>query len=281
MEISINGKLADIVLEKEEKVGDVLSGLENWLQGSGNRISGLAIDGLNISAEQVPEALAYKLSAHKAMDITIISWSELAIEALVQLKETCLHYNNSSFIEYSAIRKQWEESAAATFLYSEIREFHELAGLCFAGEGVSASNLLLFAEERIRELGDPERELENMEKPVSEIARRMEELPLDVQTGKDGKAAETIQFFTQMAEKLFRLLRVLKLRKPDFDSCQVEGLGIREFLNGFNTALGELTSAYKNQDAVLIGDLAEYEMAPRLLKLYSALKNFFPAEVQK
>jgi hypothetical protein len=278
MEISINGKVADIVLEKEEKVGDVLAGLENWLQGSGNRISGLSIDGSKISAEQLLEALAYELNAHKAMDISISSWEELAIEALEQLKETCDLYSGSSFIECSAIRKQWEESPAAAFLFGEIREFHELAGLCFAGEGISAGNLLLLADERIRELEYPVRELENMEKPVSEIVRRMEELPLDVQTGKDGKAAETIQLFTQMGEKIFRLLRVLKLRKSGFDSCEVDGMGIREFLNDFNTAQGELNAAYKNQDAVLIGDLAEYEMAPRLLKLFSALKNLFPAE---
>jgi hypothetical protein len=215
------------------------------------------------------------------MDITVSSWEDLAIEALVQLKETCKRYNNASFTECLAIKKQWEESAAATFLHGEIKELHEYASLCFSGVGISAGNLLLLVDERIHELEYPERELENMEKPISEIARRMEEVPLDVQTGKDGKAAETIQFFTQMAEKLFRLLRILKLRKSGFDSFQVEELGMREFLNDFNTALVELTAAYKNQDSVLIGDLAEYEMAPRLLKLYSALKNFFLAEAQK
>ena len=35
--------------------------------------------------------------------------------------------------------------------------------------------------------------------------------------------------------------------------------------------LKELVEAYEIQDAVLVGDLAEYELSPRLLKLYSAL----------
>jgi hypothetical protein len=41
----------------------------------------------------------------------------------------------------------------------------------------------------------------------------------------------------------------------------------------FNSTLKELFSAYENRDTVLVGDIAEYELAPRLLKLFSAMKN--------
>jgi hypothetical protein len=274
MVISINGKQADIVLENEKTVGDLLLGIENWIQGTGNRLSGLVIDGTKINAAQLQQAMENELHDIKTIDISISAWEELAIEALADLKETCNYYNKASFEEYAEIKKNWEESAAAAFLSVEINDLHELAGLCFAGEGISAGSLLFVTDERIRELENPAKELETIELPVSEIVRRMEELPLDVQTGKDRKAAETIQLFTQMGEKLFRLLRLLKLQKPGFESLTVDGSEIKVFLSDFSDALGELSSAYKNQDMVLIGDSAEYEMAPRLSKLYTAIKDF-------
>ncbi|MDR1057937.1 MAG: hypothetical protein LBL43_00160, partial [Treponema sp.] len=52
----------------------------------------------------------------------------------------------------------------------------------------------------------------------------------------------------------------------------IDGRTIREFVEDFGAALGELTAAYEGYDAVLLGDLAEYELAPRLVKLYGALK---------
>jgi hypothetical protein len=258
-----------------------LLGIESWIQGTGNRLSGLAIDGLKIKAEQLQDSMFNELNNIKTIDISISAWEELAIEALAVLKEACNYYDKASFEEYAEIKKQWENSAAAAFLSAEISDLHVLAGLCFAGEGISVGGLLFAVDERIRELGNPARELQTIEEPVSEIVRRMEDLPLDVQTGKDKRAAETIQLFTQMGEKLFRLLRVLKLQKPGFESFTIDGSGVKDFLNDFNAAIGELSTAYKNQDMVLIGDFAEYEMAPRLSKLYAAFKDFFLAGAQK
>jgi len=281
MEISINGEPADIIIEKEKNVGDVLSSLEQWLLGSGNRLSGLSIDGVVIGVTGLTEAMERELHSIRNLDIRISSWNELALEALEALKKTCVLYGDSAFELRPEIRSRWEESPAAAFISAEITDLHELAQLSFGGEGLSTGDLGILVEERLRELADPAGEINNMEKPISEIVRRMEGLPLDVQTGKDGKAAETIQLFSRIGEKLFRLLQVLKHRGLFFESFQIDGLPVKGFLNDFNTALGELCAAYGNQDTVLIGDYAEYELAPRLLKLFSALRDFSLGEARK
>jgi hypothetical protein len=41
----------------------------------------------------------------------------------------------------------------------------------------------------------------------------------------------------------------------------------------FGAALKELLAAYEVRDAVLVGDLAEYELAPRLRGLYAAINT--------
>ncbi|MDR1637946.1 MAG: hypothetical protein LBR93_11490, partial [Treponema sp.] len=45
MDITINGKAADITLEDEKTLGEVLAGLEAWIRESGHRLSGLEVDG--------------------------------------------------------------------------------------------------------------------------------------------------------------------------------------------------------------------------------------------
>ena len=278
MEISINEKPADIILETEKNVGDVLTGLEQWLEGTGNRLSGLVIDGLVVNAGEVGDAMKRELEGIRNMDIRISPWDELAMEALGGLKEACVLFGDSAFELRPEIRRGWEESAAAAFISAEIKDLHDLANLSFGGEGLSTGDLRILVEERLRELVDPGGEIKNLEKPVSEIIRRMEEIPLDVQTGKDGKAAETIQFFSRIGEKLFRLLKTLKHRGFLFESFSIDGVPAKGFINDFSAALRELSAAYGNQDTVLVGDLAEYELAPRLLKLFSALKDFSLAE---
>ncbi|MDR3139677.1 MAG: hypothetical protein LBT95_08410, partial [Treponema sp.] len=117
-----------------------------------------------------------------------------------------------------------------------------------------------------------------METLVSAIAARLEDLPLDIQTGKDERAAETVQLFSHIAEKLFRLLYCLKFDGLSPDALTVESLPIQKFIEEFGTALKELTAAYEAKDAVLVGDLAEYELAPRLVSLYRTLKTPVIAE---
>ena len=53
---------------------------------------------------------------------------------------------------------------------------------------------------------------------------------------------------------------------------KVAGTPMAEYLTEFGAALKELLAAYEQRDAVLVGDLAEYELAPRLRDLYAAMR---------
>ena len=281
MEISINNKPADIVLENEKNMGDLLTGFEQWLEGTGSRLSGLCIDGMDISAAGISEIFELKLDNIKTLDIRISFIDELSMEALAELKEYCNMYADSSFEERARLQKKWEDSAAKAFLAEEIKDVHDLSCLSFTGQGILPENLSSIAEERYRELANPNEEINNTEKTLLEIINRMEELPLDIQTGKDSRASESVQLFSGMGEKLFRILFIFRKRGLAFDSFMVDGMPVIDFLDDFGAALKELTTAYINQDLVLIGDLAEYELAPRLLKLFTALKDFSLAEAVK
>jgi hypothetical protein len=273
MRISINGSPADITLETEKTIGDILSGMDKWLEGSGGRLSGLLIDGRKIGPAALDEAFGLSLDGIGSLDIAVSSWRELAAEALLSLEEICGAWGSLPFEGREEVRKRWEDSAAAAFLASEIPDMHGFAERSLAGEGLSPGDLGSLVTERLRELEDPGEEINRTESLVSSVAGRLEDLPLDIQTGKDGRAAETMQLFSRTAEKLFRLLFILKTSCLPQETLVIDHRDAKDFMTEFNSALKELSAAYENRDAVLIGDLSEYELAPRLIKFFTALKD--------
>ncbi|MDR3276575.1 MAG: hypothetical protein LBT11_05130 [Treponema sp.] len=248
MQIYLNGEEADISLEAEQTVGELLSGLDAWLRGSGLRFSGLRIDGESLAGDTLAWAFERPLAGINAIDIRLSSRWDLALEAL----NRALAALQSSGNGYPA----WEESPAASFLAADMPEIFTLVDRAMQGreERAQAVNL---AEERIREIEGPEAELARIGGQLKGLADRMEELPLDIQTGKDGRAAETISLFAVLGEKLIRIFA----RLPEQ----------RDFVKDFGPVVRELQAAYEQKDAVLVGDLAEYEIAPRLRSLGGSL----------
>ena len=272
MEILLNSKPADIILNTEKTLGDVLSGIELWISSTGNRISKIYADGKEISGQDLEKAFDWEIKNITKLEIYVSLWRDLAIEALETLLASCTAWEDTPFDERKQIVSAWVESPAARFLTTDIGDLSQLAGLFFSGEGLSAGDLTILIEERLRELKDPNRELGNAEVLVKTISERMEELPLDMQTGKDQRAAETILLFSRIAEKLFRVFFIFKSEGLSMDDFTIDDLPAATFISEFNAALLELSAAYENQDIVLAGDVAEYELAPRISKLYIALK---------
>jgi len=273
MVIYINEKPADITLDTEKTLGDVMSGIEQWIAPSGSRIKKICLDNKDISADTIGESFRIDVADIKKLDVFVSPWRELAAEALEDLYETCVLFNKAAFDERKNIAAEWEKSSASRFLASDIPDLSYLAGLALSGEGLSASDFSMLIEERLRELASPKEEIDNSTAKVELIAGRLEELPLDMQTGKDQKAVEAIQLFSGISEKLFRILFIYKSEGLIPEAFAIDGLPAKKFLEEFNSTLKELSSAYESRDTVLVGDIAEYELAPRLLKLFFAMKD--------
>jgi hypothetical protein len=274
MDIYINKKTADITLEAEKTIGDLLSGIEDWLHGQGCRINGLEIDGEAVSGMDISSVFGRELDQIGAVNITTCSHSELALDALCQARGFLAARAKNEGQEN--IARLWRTAPAASFLRDEIgqlfRDIDEVFELDEAEGAAKAERVISLVDERIRELLNPEEELKRIESLVAGIAGRLEELPLDIQTGKDGRAAETVNIFSAIVEKLFRLFYLIQTQGQDLSGILVDSSPVYDFLGEFNTALKELLAAYEGRDVVLVGDLAEYELAPRLRSFYGALK---------
>ena len=273
MNIFINEKPAEISLDTERTLGDVMTGLELWISPTGNRIQRICVDGKDIGGDALTEAFCLDIQDIGRLDVYIRSWRELAAEALGILHETCGLFGNAPFDERVQIFEAWTGSAASRFLKSDIPDISNLADRAMSGEGLLPSDLALVVEERLSEIADPWQEINRVGAQVEITAARMEEFSLDMQTGKDRRAAETVQLFSQIGEKLFRVFFIYKSEGLSMETFVIGDLPARVFIEEFNAALRELSLAYENRDTVLAGDIAEYELAPRLLKFYATLKN--------
>jgi hypothetical protein len=273
MDISINGKTADITLETERTVGELLSGLDGWLRGSGYRLNGLEIDGEPVAGADISSVFGRDIGGIGAVDIKACPHSELALDALCGARGFLSAFADG---EQGGVSQAWREAPAASFLREEsgrlFRDIDAAFELGGAEGAAKAGRMIPLVDERIRELAGPEEELGRLEALVAETARRLEELPLDIQTGRDGRAAETVDIFSAVAEKLFRLFYLIQAQGQDLSGILVNSSPVYGFLDEFNTALRELLAAYESRDVVLVGDLAEYELAPRLRSFYEALK---------
>jgi hypothetical protein len=273
MDFTINGQTANITLEKEETVGELLFGIDEWLQDSDHTLSGIMINGEEIASGSISEAFLRKLDDVKTIEIKTSSRMELYIEALRAVLEYLEVYKDASFEDKKVIQKNWEDGAAASFIKNREAALFNMLNDVFSGEGMNPIDAESIIAERMRELGNPREEIAAMQSLVEDCVTRLEDLPLDLQTGKDFRAAETIQLFSGISVKLFRIVAIIEKQNLNFENINVDDQNITAFMKDFSTALQELLSAYESKDSVLVGDLAEYELAPRLRAFYAALNN--------
>ncbi len=263
MEVKINGQKIDITFENEKTIGEVMAGVENWLSSSGHRLSGVSIDGEEAGASLLEEIFAKEIDSIKTLDISTLSLPELMIISLFNLLEDIEEYKKLEFEDRKTFLENWKESPQALFAFEQMPDLFAAYTETFSVNGLSPQALHSITEERLREVKSPADEFKNLKPLLDETCSRLVDLPLDIQTGKDAQAAQTIQIFSGIAEKIFRIIGQLNIQ--GYIEAPLE------LINGFSSTVKELLQAYEAHDTVLIGDLAEYEMAPRIAELYEAV----------
>lgn len=97
------------------------------------------------------------------------------------------------------------------------------------------------------------------------------DVPIQLQTGKEMAVMETINRFSMGLERLYRLLPLLPLGGFTEEALMVNGAPLAELPGCLSPILEELLGALKNRDTILVGDLSEYELAPKIEELSAVL----------
>ncbi|MCL2759464.1 MAG: hypothetical protein FWD22_04570 [Treponema sp.] len=272
MIIRINNQALDFTLDKEKTLGDVFTGIEQWLSSSGHRLSEISVDGQVINASMIEDIFSRDINTVKFLDINTNVIAELTAASLLNLLEDISEYESLDFENKTKFLDTWKGRPQAQFMYAEMPDLYSFFINTFSNNDISPAVLRSITEEIQREVNDPVNEITKIEPVLNEICIKLTDLPLDIQTGKDLLAAQTLQLFSAITEKIIRIFYQLNSQCYLTDKNEIKK--IAQDFSDFKNVLKELLEAYEKNDTVIVGDLAEYEAAPRLKEIYtSILKN--------
>lgn len=107
----------------------------------------------------------------------------------------------------------------------------------------------------------------------SELSSKMEQIPVDLQNGKNLEVSESIKKVADSINQFCHIAALASLFPEDFKNTTIDGKSFNEFFADFSPVLSDFEQALQNNDTVLIGDLSEYEICPRLKAISESLTN--------
>jgi len=296
MDILVNGEALAFEEKPGSSLGEVLAAVDDLVEGSGSIIVGIKVDGAELEAAGYAEAAARPAAEVASVELAVEAAREVRLRTIGTLLEL-LGLVARAAAEPAASAEDWRslrEGAAdlrdafgGLFSADELAFVQRLASaLEAAGDSPGASARAAVAAEAARassvfgernaELVDPVAEMRAAALLFESRAQELADLPVLLQTGKEELAMKSVLYFVEVFNKVIRVIPELRQAGIDSASIRVGDQALPEFYGAFNGVLKELTGAFENKDAVLIGDLAEYEILPRMRSFFSAMEEALP-----
>lgn len=285
MEIRINNQKIDFTLENEKNLGDVLNGVESWMKDSDSVIISVKlgdrdlfyspkktwekipieeIDFLNITVKRLNDAKISNLeTVHQYLGMLYQAVDTANDKQLNELLQgySLMHQSLDSFLisnpDLLAMDKFFQGATVEMF-YNWTSEMKNQA----LSHIQNIDNLVI---SRVGEAIHPREALVSVREQLKTSVKEISEVSVLLQTGQDRVAMEHIIRFSDLAQSLLRVFANLKSSlTTNLDTLTISGKTSEDFYNELNSILKELIEAFQAKDSVLIGDLLEYEIAPRL-----------------
>ena len=107
----------------------------------------------------------------------------------------------------------------------------------------------------------------------NELANQMEEVPVALQSGKNLEVSESIKKLADSIDQFCHIATLASLFPETFTNTTMNGMNFKDFFADFSPILKDFEDALQNNDTVMLGDLSEYEICPRLKEISAALQN--------
>ena len=283
MHLSINEQEVSYSLETEKTLGEAATGVRAWLASAGFFVTGMSADGHDLLAANDDAWASEAISTVKVLDVrathtgemklahwrTVDAWL-LMIEAevveaargggsalqdlLADLPRTMEGFRANPFLPPgSDLMKRFESlfaDPAAPIVPARRAEtltvVRELRG---------------WVRRRIAEATNSAETLARAAAQMRETVAALRDVSVLLQTGKDKAAMDIVIGFTDVTQSM---IDVLPFCPPDPQRARL--------IAELTPILRDLVAAFDARDTVLIGDLLEYEIAPRVEKLAPLLK---------
>lgn len=107
----------------------------------------------------------------------------------------------------------------------------------------------------------------------AELAAQMEEVPVALQSGKNLEVSESIAKLADSIDQFCHIATLASLFPDTFNESTLNGINFKDFFADFSPILKDFEDALQNNDTVMLGDLSEYEICPRLKQISDSIKN--------
>ncbi len=292
MEITLNSEPFDVTIENEKTLSELFSGLSDWLNSSGFEILGMVLDGqeLELNNTKLNEILLENISK---LDIKAISGSDRYISDLQTLYQYTTLLHNAIIADNNTLSNDllselpYVTSALDSYIskkdlpiYGTIKLQELISNFNNDKQSDNKNPLVdflnhisLILQTRIKEVTSPFSELQISAELLKNLIPDISDVSVMLQTGKDKKAMSYVLKFIELSEKLIRIFPFLKeFGYTDIRNVTIESESFKDFYTDLNGILVELVEAFNINDSILIGDLMEYEIAPRVNKLLEYVK---------
>ncbi len=295
MQILVNDSPFDVTIEKESTVGEVVTAISAWLTEKHFSITGISVDedtfdpfknekwqGLNIdSVDTLHLSAVSDLELRKSHISTLLDYVMLFKDALASGNNEVIA---QLVAEYPPVRGALDNlvnpGSEGTPISNRLDQLLTIAGVIDGRPGPQVRALLEFfrnleviIQDRLDEVQAPVKELKKVIETLDQLVPVLEELPVLLQTGKDSEAMQHIITFTELTGKLTRLIPYVRIQTGIDIAGGSDGGTFEQLYQELNPVLGELTEAFSSLDAVLIGDLVEYEIAPRIGSICTEIRS--------
>lgn len=195
MKIFINGQEADITLDSEKNLGDVLTSFESECAKNKATTVNIVVDGEEVSADVFDTFTQKPVEAISTLELTTITEDDV----LLSFKDIATRFG--------------------------------------------------------------------------ELIEDMKLISLQFQNGHDKKALVTVTQLADTVDYFCKATALSTLFPEKFADMNIDGVAIQDFFGDFMAILTDFEEAFKNSDSVMLGDLAEYEITPRIESIISMIDS--------
>ena len=114
---------------------------------------------------------------------------------------------------------------------------------------------------------------QNQKNDCNTLSSELLELPVKLQSGKDKEVSLLISKLADFVEKFCHQTSLAALFPDLYSKLNIDGKTINDFFQEFTQILNDFEQAIASKDTVLMGDLAEYEISPRLQAIANTIEE--------
>jgi hypothetical protein len=273
VEIYLNGQRLDFRLEAERTVAEVAAALDRWLAAGSLCVTAVEVEG---RPTQPSEWDRIAVAGAARLDVSVAHVSEARVAAL-RIAEPLLR---DLAVGYPAMVEGIRTILApqpGSELHAHLLALDQLLSgntperiarwpqETAQSATLALDGLALSVGRSLQETDDPLLALPRARAALLCALSEIEQVSVLLQTGRDRDAMGRVIAFSELTQSLFRIVSRLAPA-----ALLVAGRPLQEFGGELNAILRQLLDAFDARDTVLIGDLLEYETAPRLRQLVDA-----------